>query len=117
MTVTATRPYIFQVVEVRMKKPTTVSILNQKLTVRSDADDRHVNEVAAYVTQKVQEVITRTKSASTLTASLLACLNIADELFQFKEGRKTSKLKVADKVRDLIGLINSHFDGSGSPAL
>jgi cell division protein ZapA (FtsZ GTPase activity inhibitor) len=97
-------------------KSVAVSILNQKLTVRTDADEPYVKEVAGFVSGKIQEVMDRTKSASTLTAALLACLNIADELFRYKEGRKASSFKAANKVRDLIGFISSHFDG-GSPAL
>lgn len=102
--------------EVRSKREIAVSILNQKLVVRSEADERYVHEVAGFVGQRIQEAMAKTKNASTLTATLLACLNIADELMRFKEGRKTSKLKVADKVRDLITLIETHADGS-SPAL
>ena len=100
-----------------LKKPHVVSILNQKLTVRTDADDHHVGQVAGFVGGKIQEVMDRTKSASTLTAALLTCLNIADELFRRREGEKEAQSQAAKKMKELITLINLHLDGGDQNAL
>lgn len=94
-----------------------MSVLNQKLVIRSEADGAYVDEVAGYVNGKVQEVLDRTKTASTLTASLLACLNVADELFQERRGRKDARGKAAKKVREMMGLIDVELEGEQSPAV
>lgn len=97
-----------------MKRPFVISILNQKLTVQSDADEQYVNRVAGFVNSKVQEVVGKAKTASTLTASLLACLNIADEFFRYQEKKRNDSLRVSQKVRDLICMIDLHSNGGPS---
>ena len=76
------------------------------MTVQSDADERHVKQVAGFVNSKVQEIVEKAKTASTLTASLMACLNIADEFFRYKEKKNADSVKAAQKVRDLIQMID-----------
>lgn len=89
-----------------------VSILNQKLTLRSDADDQYVNQVAGFVTNKIEEVMEKTKTVSTYTATLLACLNIADELFHYKEAKEALSVKAAKKIKELIEMIDLCKRGS-----
>lgn len=81
--------------------------------VRSDGDEDYVNRVAGHVDRRIQEVMERTKTASTLTAALLACLNIADELLRSQEGQVTTSKKTAVKIRDMIRLIDAHLEGGG----
>jgi cell division protein ZapA len=116
LTVPSERPYIFYVGEGKPKRSFAVSILNQRLTVRSDADEGYVKEVASFVNERIQEAIERNKTASTLTAALLACLNIADELFRGRRMKEARSVRAAQKVRDLIGLIATHLNG-GAQAL
>lgn len=85
--------------------------------IRSEADGAYVDQVAGYVNGKVQEVLDRTKTASTLTASLLACLNVADELFQERKGKKDARGRAAKKVREIIGLIDVELGGNETPAV
>ena len=100
-----------------MKKSHSVSVLSQKLVIRSEADGAYVDQVAGYVNGKVQQVLDQTKTASTLTASLLACLNVADELFQERRGRKDARGRAAKKVREIIGLIDVELQSEQSPAV
>ena len=93
-----------------MKKSHVVTILNQKLVVRSDASDEAVTEVAGLVSGRIQEVFDRTKSASILTAALLACLNLADELQQQKKLKGASGGRAAQKVREIIRLIEARLE-------
>lgn len=96
-----------------MKKSHVVTILNQKLVVRSDASDESVGEVAGLVSSKIQEVMEKTKSASMLTAALLTCLNIADEFQQQKRMKGESGAKAAQKVKEIIRLIETHLQNEG----
>ena len=96
-----------------MKKPVVVSILNQRLTLRSDADEGHISEVAGFVEAKVQEVMKQSRAVLPLTAVLLACLNITDEFFRYRQGRAASSSRAARKVQDLIGVIEEQFSDGG----
>lgn len=96
-----------------MKKSHVVSILNQKLTVRSDASDEAVAEIAALVSDRVRGVMDASKSASLLTAALLACMNMAEELRQAEEPRGGQKARMAQKVRDIIRLVDMQL-GAGT---
>ena len=85
-----------------MKGSCTVTVLDQKLLIRSEAEASYVGEVAAFVNQKIQEVIEKASSASTLQAALLVCMNVADELIQSRKETKRVKDQVTQEVRSLI---------------
>ncbi len=89
-----------------------MSILNQKLTLRSDADDQYVSKVAGFVNNKIEEVMEKTKTVSTHAATLLACLNIADELFHHKEAKEVLSVKATKKVKELVEMIDLCKRGS-----
>ena len=99
-----------------MKKSHVVTILNQKLVVRSDASDEAVAEVAGLVASRIQEILDGSKSASLLMASLLACLNFAEELRDQKRFRGAGH-KAAEKVREMIRMINTHLEDGVQKAL
>lgn len=89
-----------------------VTILNQKLTIRTDRDETYVRKAADFVNKKIEEVTNKTKTVSTLTATLLVCMNIADELFQSKKESEKNNLNTAEKVRSVISLIDSQMQES-----
>jgi len=86
-----------------MKKVMTVSVLDQNLTVRSDSNEDQLTRVSDFVNQKIREVTSKAKNASTLTAALLACMNIANEYLQLREAQAEAQ----NKVRELVGLVAS----------
>lgn len=87
-----------------MKRVLSVSVMDQNLTVRSEADEGEITRVSEYVNQKIQEVRRRSHGVSPLTAALLACMNIANECLSLKEIQG----RAGQKIRELIGEINSH---------
>jgi cell division protein ZapA (FtsZ GTPase activity inhibitor) len=100
-----------------MKKSHVVTILNQKLVVRSEASDEAVAEVAGLVSSRIQEIMDGSKSASLLVASLLACLNFAEELREQRRTKGAVGNKAAEKVREMIRLINTHLEDGVRTAL
>jgi cell division protein ZapA (FtsZ GTPase activity inhibitor) len=92
-----------------MKKSHVVSILNQKLTVRSDATDEAVAEIAGLVSDRVRGVMEANKSASMLTAALLACLNMAEELKKTKEIKGIDDARASQKVREILRLVDAQL--------
>ncbi len=84
-----------------------LKVLDQKLSVRTEASDDHVSAVEALVNERLRAVLDKNKTASTLSAALLVCLNIADELLTQKSAVKQNKQKAAARVRDIIGLVDA----------
>ena len=77
-----------------MSRDVEITILNRKYVLRSEADERSLREVAAYVDEKLREV-TATTTASQATVAVLGALNIALEFEEFRR-----KVGVALDVMD-----------------
>jgi cell division protein ZapA (FtsZ GTPase activity inhibitor) len=63
----------------------TVNILGASFTVRSDGDPRHLQRVVDYLKNKVEEIQRKYADSTTqdpVKISLLAGLNVVDELFR-----------------------------------
>lgn len=67
-----------------------VHIQGQAYAVRSELDPGYVCELAAYVDEKMRLAGREIASADTVRVSVIAALNIADELFRARTERQTS---------------------------
>lgn len=85
-----------------MKKALEVTIMGQRLQIRSDSDDQYVEEVAAFVDKKVKEVLSKTKSVASAQVAILAAMNIADELFRYRRLNGEKRALVAKKIESII---------------
>ena len=73
-----------------------VNILGQEYVIRTSADPAYIKEVAAYMDEKMDELISSGIDANSqqLKIAVLAGMNITDELFAQKESKK----KLIDSV-------------------
>lgn len=71
--------------EVEDKITTVVKINNSEYTIVSSAPEEYVRNISYYVDKKIQELVSHDRRLSTSMAAVLACVNIADELFQLRE--------------------------------
>lgn len=62
-----------------MRQPVEVEIMGYRLTVVSDDSEEHIREVAAHVTQRMQQLAEGRMAAPSLNLALVAALNIASE--------------------------------------
>lgn len=86
-----------------MKKTVEVTIMGQKLQIRSsDADEAYVEEIASYVDKKISDVLSRTKSVASSQVIILAAMNIVDEYLKFKRYNAEKKEAVAKKIESII---------------
>jgi len=83
-----------------------IKVFGQTYTVKTDAEEDYIREVAKYVNEKMEEVLKKTKSVSTLNVAILTALNIADDLLREKEKRTTLLREVETKSRDLVEKID-----------
>ena len=71
-----------------------VQIFGHSYTIRGEADQEYILNVAAYVDRKMREITDKLPVASLSKVAILASLNIADELFKERAQR--------DRQRELL---------------
>ena len=90
-----------------MKNAIRLEILGREYTVKSDEGEERVKKIGEYVNQKIQEITEGTKTISTLNATILAALNIANDYFEMLEKQNEFIRTVQDKSGRLIEMIHS----------
>ena len=88
-----------------------IKVFGQSYTVKTDAEEEHIQEIARYVNEKMEEVLKNTRSVSTLNVAILTALNIADDLLKEREKRMTLLREVEVKSRDLAEKIDTKIGG------
>jgi len=91
-----------------------IKVFNQTYTVKTDAEEDHIQEVARYVNEKMEEVLKKTRSVSTLNVAILTALNIADDLLREKKKRMALVEEVEMKSKDLAEKIDMKIGGKES---
>lgn len=91
-----------------MKRTFDVVILNQKFTIRSDADERHVKKVTDLVNRRMHDLMSQNPNMSTLQAAILSCLNVTDDYLKVKQSL-TGRLEAwIEKVKGILNRLESH---------
>jgi cell division protein ZapA len=88
-----------------------IKVFGQVYTVKTDAQEGHIQKVAQYVNEKMDEVTKNTKSVSSLNVAILTALNIADDLIIEKARRLALLEEVERKSKDLVEKINMNING------
>ena len=84
-----------------------VNILGQDYVIRSSAGQKYLNEVSAYVNEKMEEIKeSGIDDSQQLRIAVLAAMNITDELFSYKK----EKQKFVDKVEAKTLAITEFID-------
>lgn len=95
-----------------MKKNFEVTLLSQKFSLKSDSDERHVRKVSDYVNKKLFQIQEKTRSVSSLNVALLAALNIADDYFKSRGGKKDKSVEAQAKIKEIINFIDRCLEES-----
>jgi cell division protein ZapA len=88
-----------------------IKVFGQTFSVKTDAEEAHIQAVAQYVNEKMEEVLKKTRSVSTLNVAILTALNIADDLLKEREQRKALLKEVEIKSKDLVEKIDMRMVG------
>lgn len=83
-----------------------VTILGQKYTIKGDAPEEHIKQLAAFVDAELKEVHSATPSITPLKAAILASLNIADELHKLKDTQENLTKTIEEKANALTCLFD-----------
>jgi cell division protein ZapA len=85
---------------------TEVYILGQKYTIKGDAPEEYIREIASYVDKKLKEVHNSIPNITPVKASILAALDIADELFKLRSEQEVMTKTIEEKAERLASLFD-----------
>ncbi len=97
--------------EMGKERSIEIKVFGQTYTVKTDAEEDHIQEVARYVNEKMDEVVKKTRSVSTLNVAILTALNIADDFLKEKEIRTALLREIKMKSKDLAEKIDIKIGG------
>jgi len=83
-----------------------VTILGQKYTIKGEAQEDYMKNLAAFVDEKLKEVYNASPGITPLKAAIIASLNIADELHRLKETQENLTRNIEEKADALTGLFD-----------
>jgi cell division protein ZapA (FtsZ GTPase activity inhibitor) len=81
---------------------TEVKLLGVSFTIRSEEDPSYLNDVMNYFKQRVEETTAQIAMTDPLKVSIVAAINIVDELFK----ERISSEKHAEKVQQAEDITN-----------
>jgi len=85
---------------------TEVYILGQKYTIKGDEPEEYIRDLASYVDKKLKEVYNASPNITPVKASILAALDIADELFKLRVLQEEETKHIEEKAATLASLFD-----------
>ena len=92
-------------------KSTKVVILGREFSLKSEADEEYINQVAEYVNKKIEGVQQR-QSMDVISTVILTALNIADDYFQLRNDRESLVDSIEHRSVQLSDFIDSRLGES-----
>lgn len=83
-----------------------VYILGQKYTIKGDAPEEYIQQLANYVQDKIKEVYNNSPSITPVKASILAAITIADELHKLRNEQENLTKSIEEKAVELTRLFD-----------
>ena len=84
-----------------------VSIFGHEYTVKAQADETYIADVAQYVDQKMREIEEELPSSqSTTRIAILAAMSVTDDYFSEKRQRNQIVSEVEEKASSLVEFID-----------
>lgn len=96
------------------KQQVQVQIFGHSYTIRGDADQTYILDVAAYVDRKMREITEKLPVASLSKVAILASLNIADELFKERAKHENQAAQLNDRAARLNAVLDDLLQDSTS---
>jgi cell division protein ZapA len=83
-----------------------VVIHGQRYPVRSSLSPAYVAELAAYVDEKIRVAADQNQTNDSLRVAVLAALNLADEVFRYRQDRQDSAGALASRAGEIERLVD-----------
>ena len=80
----------------------SVEIRGQRYPIESDLDAKYIDGLASYLDEKIRAASESTPHGDTLRLTVIAALNIADELFRCQDvhGALTERTRALERLLD-----------------
>jgi cell division protein ZapA len=88
-----------------------VVIHGQRYPVRSSLSPAYVAELAAYVDEKIRHAADQNQTNDSLRVAVLAALNLADEVFRYRQDRQESAGALASRAGEIERLVDAALEG------
>ena len=92
-----------------------VDIQGQRYAIRSALDPKYVNDVAAYVDQKMERVGRELSTSDAARLAVMAALNIADEMFRNRQDSSGEAARLIARAADIERLVDAALDEAVRP--
>jgi cell division protein ZapA len=89
-----------------------VVIHGQRYPVRSTLSPAYVAELAAYVDEKIRVAADENQTNDSLRVAVLAALNLADEVFRYRQDRADSAGALATRAGDIERLVDAVLEST-----
>ena len=83
-----------------------VEICGQRYAIRSSLDERYVQELAAYVADKMRLASDTTPNSDIMRLAILTTLNLADEVFRCRDGERRRTAEVTERAAAIEQLLD-----------
>jgi cell division protein ZapA len=84
-----------------------IDIQGQRYAIRSELDAKYVNDIAAYVDQRMERVGRELASTDGVRLAVLAALNIADELFRARLDSSGVASQLLSRAADIERIVDA----------
>ena len=85
----------------------SVEIRGQRYPIQSDLDAKYVHGLALYLNEKIRAASESTPHGDTLRLTVIAALNIADELFRCQDVQQASRGALTERTKALERLLDA----------
>ncbi len=85
----------------------SVEIRGQRYPIESDLDAKYINGLASYLEKKIRAASESTPHGDTLRLTVIAALNIADELFRCQDVQQASRGALTERTKALERLLDA----------
>ncbi|MCA1906364.1 MAG: cell division protein ZapA [Desulfarculus sp.] len=79
-----------------------IQILGNEYLLRTEGSEGQLRRVAAHLNARLNEVLTNTNTSSTLAATVLAALNITNELLQLQDRQEHLLQEIETQAERLL---------------
>lgn len=83
----------------------TVTIAGQKLPIRSDQDPEFVQEIADYVSEKIERVRESAPQVPTDKQVMLASMSVAEDLLEARDENRRLRSELEERAETLSDLL------------
>lgn len=94
-----------------MKSLTRIAVLGQEYALRSDASAEEAEKVAAFVNERIEQVMSSRRGADTLGTVVLTLLNVAGEYLRLRESGGTAAME--ERLQHLLDRVEAALPEGG----